>query len=222
MCAQGSAALGGNSSNTNIDALTRGAPAMVYDNRLEKMHGSPYAFTRWIPGEITPANPNLRPLKAPLKYDVFHQQLLTQVNGRDSALIVPSLVMGFTLNDVVLGTDHPRRFVRFTDSPNPAYKQQFVEVLYERPNGYSLFKRYDKGLLKANYQGAYSSDKPYDELVDQPMYFLRRPDGRLVEVKLTRKALAAAAPALQAGLAKRDIKTEQDAVLALQAADTSK
>ena len=40
-------------------------------------------------------------------------------------------------------------------------------------------------------------DRSYDEIEDKTAYYLRRPDGRVVAVKLTVKSLAEAAPDLE-------------------------
>ncbi len=65
---------------------------------------------------------------------------------------------------------------------------------------YSLLKRYDKIVRKANYSGSYTSGERYDELEDKSFYYLRRPDATLLPIKLSLKALQAAAPDLALAL----------------------
>ena len=59
---------------------------------------------------------------------------------------------------------------------------------------YEFIKVPGKGFLKADYKGAYSADRRYDEYVDESRYYLRGRDGSFHQVQLNKKSLARVAP----------------------------
>jgi hypothetical protein len=51
-------------------------------------------------------------------------------------------------------------------------KQEFFEVCYAGKT--DLLLKHDRSLLKANYTGGYSANQPYDELVEQRDFFIKK------------------------------------------------
>lgn len=205
----------------NISSLVRGLPAEL-PNGSSEMKGSPYAIAQWLPGHLTLSNKlSLKPV--PLKYDVLHQRLLMRPDfkSRDSLLLDDQLVARFTLDEAAtaLAPAQTRTFQRFSDAPEARARAAYVEVLHE--SRYALLKQYVKVLHKADYQAAYSNGSHYDEVEDKLLYYLRRPDGSVVPVKLNLKSLAAAAPDLAPRLPQTLPlpKTDRDWAAAFHAAD---
>ncbi|GAB2952150.1 hypothetical protein GCM10027048_16500 [Hymenobacter coalescens] len=195
----------------------------TFDHRYEGLVGTPYLQKGWTMAQVTMADK--RELNSiPARYDVYRQLLVVQpyANRKDSVWLDAARMSRFKLLPALPGQAE-RVFEPFTESSDPKLRTAFVEVLYRSPAGYALLKLPRKLMVKASYQGGYAADRRFDELVDRTEYYLRRPDGSVAEVKLNRKSLATAAPTLGAlGQSKRDVKTEQDAVELLQAAESGK
>lgn len=205
----------------NIQSLVAGRPASLPTGSAE-LKGSPYVADRWLLGRLVLGNKiSLKPV--PLKYDVLGQRLLMRENfqSRDSLQLNDTQVVHFTLDEpaTALAPARTRTFQRFLDAPDPRYRAAYAEVLHE--GRYALLKHYLKTLRKANNQSAYG-DRSYDEIEDKTAYYLRRPDGRVVPIKLNLKGLAEAAPDLALKQAQPAPKTEADWAAALDAADPRK
>jgi hypothetical protein len=195
----------------------------TFDHRYEGLVGTPYLNKGWTLAKVTLADKR-ELASAPARYDVYRRLLVVQpyAGKKDSVWLDATRMKEFSLLPVLPGQAE-RRFVPFAEAPDAEKRNTFVEVLYQGANGYSLLKLPRKLMVKANYQGGYAADRRFDELVDRTEYYLRRPDGSVAEVKLSQKSLAAAAPALTAlAQTKRNVKTEQDAVEALRAAEAGK
>ena len=213
----------------NLNALVRGAPTVVPDTRYEGLRGSPYVVARWLPATITMTRSHVVLPPVALKYDVFRHRLLMRTPQKgDSLQLDENLVESFVLTDALLpnpatGRPAERYFRRFLEAPELQQKLEFVEVLHA--GKYALLKRYVRKLEKADYQGAYNTDRRYDELTSKEEYYLRRPDGKLEAIKPTLKALQAAAPALapalkaEAGKQKTSGKSDAELARLLDAVD---
>ncbi|GAA4380046.1 hypothetical protein [Hymenobacter koreensis] len=207
----------------NINSITRGAMAFAYDDRYEGVRGTPYVMRMWLPADIT-LNSNVRIPSVRLKYDALRNHILARPDNTrpDSVLLNPASVKSFAFQDALVPNQR-RLFRRFDEAQSPSEKQAFVEVLYE--GQYSLLKHYRKEYRKANFKGAYSDNRTYDEVIDRTVYYLRRPNGTIAEVKLNEKSFAAAAPELAGRMktvserAQRNLKTESDLTALLAAAD---
>ena len=203
----------------NVKSLVAGLPAVV-PVATPEMKGSPYVFQRWLPAHLTLSN-KLPLAPVPLKYDVLHQRLLMRADftSRDSLQLSDQLVTSFLLDEPAAGAAPARQrlFQRFSDAPDARNHNAYVEVLHQ--GRYTLLKQYVKVLHAANFQDAYSSH--IDEVEDREYYFLRRPDTRVVPVKLNLKALTSAAPELAEGLKKAAAaaKTDTEWAAALDAID---
>ncbi len=198
--------LAGNDVNTVV---------MVKNKMYEGLRGTPYFLPNWSTGDIL-LSTNQRVVNVPLKYDVYARQIMARRPKGDSIWVDQGRIVEFTLNDAhaLPGQAVTHRFRLFSNLPNQPNRPEFLEVLH--PSGpYSLLKRPVKTLYKASTQQAYSADRPYDELVDAPEYYLLNPQGTMTLIKPSQKALLAAVPAewaepLRAQLKKASLKTEDD------------
>ncbi|MBF9237930.1 hypothetical protein I2I05_11040 [Hymenobacter sp. BT683] len=214
----------GAAAQANLAALASGSPTVVPRGASEGLKGSPYAENRWLPAQITLTN-NLPLAPVPLKYDVLEHRLLMRTVARpnDSLQLDDRQVVRFVLQEPAspFGPARQREFRRFLEAPLDRHRTDYVEVLHE--GRYTLLKHYQKSLKKADFQGAYSSDRRFDEIEDKSVYYLRTPEAKLVPVKLGLKPLTAAAPPLAAALKsavdQKKPKTDADWVAVLHAAD---
>ncbi|SNC66166.1 hypothetical protein SAMN06265337_1520 [Hymenobacter gelipurpurascens] len=190
----------GAAGQANLNALAAGSPAVLPSGPTNEIIGSPYADPRWLPAQLIMKN-SVPLAPVPLKYDVFNKRLLMRLVDRpkDSLQLDDRLLLKFILQEPATGTTPARQrpFRRFTEAPIAGQRTQFVEVLHE--GKYTLLKHYAKLLRKAP-TGAYSNGSRFDELEDKPTYYMRRPDGTLLPVKLTVKQLQATAPELASAL----------------------
>ncbi|MDJ1494306.1 hypothetical protein QNI19_15285 [Cytophagaceae bacterium DM2B3-1] len=175
--------------NLNMAGATSGGGMTVvrgFDNRYEGLRGSPYLLQHWCNADVTLANSKIQN-DVPVKYDVYSNRLVMRRSQGDSAIVVSSSVKGFLLKDVLTGQN--RLFERFPDlkTDDAILKEEYLEVLYEGKT--ALLVRYDKKVLKASYQGAYSSGRTYDELMDEKNYYIRKADQTISKVKLGKKSV---------------------------------
>ena len=209
---------------SNLNALTMGAPTVLPRGTSDGVKGSPYADSRWRMAQLTLSN-RLPLAPVPLKYDVLDQRLLMHkaAPSRDSLQLDDRLVQQFVLlNPSTSGlAARPRVFRRFAEAPEAADRGSYVEVLHQ--GKYTLLKRHRRTLKKANFQGAYSSDNHYDEIEDHSDYFLSAVGAPAQPVKLALKPLQQAAPALAEALksaaAAQRPRTDADWGLVLDLAD---
>ena len=207
---------------SNLHDLTRGMPAVLPHGSNEGILGSPYADARWLPAQLRLTN-NLPLAPIPLKYDVLEHRLLMRSSAQatDSLQLDDARVASFVLLEPAsaLSPARPRQFRRFTEAPIAIERPDYVEVLHA--GRYTLLKHYAKTLRTATQPGAYSNGSRSDVIEDHPTYYLRTPEATLLPVKLTLKALQAAAPALAKPLeaAAHTPKTDADWVAVLNAVD---
>ncbi|RSK29558.1 hypothetical protein [Hymenobacter metallilatus] len=213
----------GAAAQANLDALTTGAATVVPRSGAYGTIGSPYLDKRWLPGRLQMTN-GVPMAPVPLKYDVLnHRLMMLPLNRRDSLLLDDRKLASFQLEEPAINATgiRLRTFRRFLEAPEAALRSEYVEVLHS--GKYTLLKRHIKQLRKANYQGPYSSGEQYDQIDDKSNYFLLRPDARLVPVKLTLKAMQAAAPelaqALKAAPGASSAKAEEEWVAVLATVD---
>lgn len=207
----------------NMTAIMRGSAAVGMDNRYEGLRGSPYVITRWLPATLT-TRQKVEVKGVILKYDAYQQHLLMRDPQKgDSLQLDDNMIASFVLTDPTR-IPMEREFRRFLEAPEPAQSREFVEVLHQ--GRYTLLKQYGKKLSAANYKGAYNAaDQRHDELLDQPVYYLLRPNAGLVTIKPTLKGVQAAAPELAAALkARADLskvsgKNETEVATLLRAVD---
>ncbi|WP_400191347.1 hypothetical protein [Hymenobacter sp. B81] len=179
-----------------------------FDTRYEGLKGSPYLVKGWNRADLI-TNDGRHVKQLPVRYDVYGKRLIVR-KGQDSIWVDKTSVREFLLFDAPspsLPARYERRFRVFADAPDADLRGSFVELLHEGPQ-YALLKLPRKKVLKANYKDPYAADRPYDQLLDGETYFLRRPDGSVVEVKASLRSLAAADEPLGQKLKAEAIRTK--------------
>ena len=217
--------LEGAAGESNLRDFVRGLPAAVPNSASEGVIGSPYADRRWLPARLVVAHAlPMPPLM--LKYDVLRHHLLMRRSlsgSSDSLELDDTRVAGFVLSEPAspLGPGRQRPFRRFEESPVPAQRVHYVEVLHQGRFALLIYRR--KTLLPADKQAAYNTGHRYDTIIDHTAYFISTPEGELRPVKLALRPLQQAAPALaqalQIAVQARKPATETDWAAVLDSAD---
>lgn len=225
LCAETAIGQNNNLSNSpniqeNLNSIVKGSAGMTMDNRYEGITGTPYLVPRWLSAAVTTRQKKVVDA-LPLKYDVLGQHLwMRDPQKGDSMLLDDNAIASFVLSDPSR-VPEKREFRRFLEAPNPAQSREFVEVLHQ--GKYTLLKQYSKEIRKASYKGAYGADRRSDDILDKTTYYLVGTNKAAAPVKLSLKALQAAAPELAAALkdeaSQRPAKTEADLVALLAAVD---
>ncbi len=152
----------------------------TYDNRYDGIKGSIYVGG-WEKGILVMEDKKTYS-EIPLKYNAFENVLAVKKSDKDSIFINAANISSFT-------TPSLGKFMKEPDlaKNNPEEIFRFYQVLYEGKN--VLFKKYKKELLKADYKGAYSSGRNYDEFVERQEYFIKKEDNTYMDAKMNEKTL---------------------------------
>lgn len=165
----------------------------AYGSAWRNLDGQPWIQPSWQPGQVTMTS-KAQMGNVLLKYDAYGQQLLAVEKGKtDTLLLDHRVVQHFVMQDAA-STGRMRTFQRFDNSPQPEQRLNFAEVLHA--GQYLLLKHHGRQLHKANDGVQLNGDSGNDRLAEVYTYYLSRPDGTAVPVKLNAKALSTAAPDL--------------------------
>jgi hypothetical protein len=158
-----------------------------FDNRYEGVRGNPYLLEDWIKGEIIMRDSSVHE-GIPLRYDVYTDELLAKRNNKIEIVIDKNQIRGFQLGKP--GIPNFARFIKavYLKDFKEVAPDRFVQVLYDGPTALYAIKK--KNLIKANYQGAYSPGRNYDEFTDAvSKFYIRTPTGKFAEIKPKEKAV---------------------------------
>lgn len=179
--------------------------------------GSVFLVPGWTPGQLYLAG-NKKPIAAPLKYDIYSQEVRAQRPSGDSVAVAVAKIKEFALAH--------RRFVCYPAATLPIETGGgCAEVLADGSHA-QLLKFVRKVLAKQNSQGnSYASSTTISVLEEQKFYYLRYPaDGRLTPMRLKRASLEQALAGQPAALAalkarKGSLGSEADMAAAVAAID---
>ena len=159
----------------------------TYDLRYEGTQGTPYFIDEWLSGQIVYSNGNISTKNSLLKYDTFTKELILKRPQGDSIIIYPNQISAFSINDPSKNVNYP--FTKFENlkTESGVIPVSFLMVLYK--NKTSLLKYVSKNVMKANYQGGYSTDRRYDSYIDNSQYFIKKADKSLVKVKTKKSSI---------------------------------
>lgn len=158
---------------TNMDALYEG------------IKGTPYLFDEWKQGNIY-LNDNTYINNVNIKYNIYTDDLLyLHSKSGDSFIIDRSLINSFEITD-----DNSSNLVLFKEislRPDKNDKKTFVKVLYDDKTKFII--KYNKTFIKADYKGAYSAGRKYDEYIDDYQYYIIKDSDNPVKTKLNKKSV---------------------------------
>lgn len=208
---------------TNLNSLGSNDPNGVvrnFDARYQGVTGSPFLFNQWYAGTVMLNNGKVF-TNVPLKIDLYSSEVMAKRPAGDSIIIQANAIQQVLLTEASNGKKYT--FKKFSSIKNekPEPKDSYVDVIFE--GKYTFMAERKKKLIKANYKGAYSTGQPYDEFIDETIYYIQKPDKKSIQrVKLNRKAIlnefTSHQDKLQAFITKEniDFKNEQDIVKLFQ------
>jgi hypothetical protein len=170
---------------TNVDALGNdNINGMVrkFDTRYEGVRGTPYLADYWNTGTIVLKNGKSLN-NVPLKIDLYGYEVISKRATGDSIIVKANSIDKIMYTDVLNSQQHI--FRKWQDLG--VAKTGYADILHE--GKYQFIADRKKTLVKANYQGAYSANRPYDEFMDELGYYVKKPDQAPEKIKLTRKAI---------------------------------
>ncbi|GAB3531795.1 hypothetical protein GCM10027443_14660 [Pontibacter brevis] len=178
----------------NLAELGNGMNATMvrtYDNRYEGVKGTPFFREDWNKATITNKNTVYR--NVDVKYNVYENVLLYRSDDEKEFVLNPSKVDSFVLTDSKTKKGYTFKQVPALATQDVKLLSQFVVVLHEGEK-VQLVMVPEKAFVKADFKGAYSSGKTYDELVDSQSFYLIGSDKTVNKVKLNKKSLLKALP----------------------------
>jgi hypothetical protein len=159
----------------------QGSVARTWDNRYEGVRGTPYLKNVWQNAQITSVEGKVYS-NVPLKYDVYSNLLAVKNSKGDSISSETAYMKEFTWIGTGMTFVKEPLLDNTTDIKNFS---RFYQQLF-KGNKTTLLKNFRKELLKADYQGGYSANRRYDELIDEVDYFLKK-GNQIEKIKLNEK-----------------------------------
>ncbi len=142
--------------------------------------GSPYVFDDFKKGNIFYTN-KLRVNGKQLNYDCYNDRW--EYSSGNSVYLLNSSQIDYF--EIFPGQDKTVLFKQvFIEKLK---KQVSLQVLYN--NNSTLYKRYFKEFREADYGGAYSQDRRYDEYHDRQSYYLKTVDNELQMLRTKKKSI---------------------------------
>lgn len=169
-----------------VNALNLGGQgnvARTWDNRYEGVRGTPYLKNAWQNAQLTSVEGKVYS-NVPLKYDVYSNLLAVKNSKGDSISSETINIKEFTWVGTGMTFVKEPLLDNATDIKNFS---RFYQQLF-KGNKTTFLKNYRKELLKADYQGGYSANRRYDELIDEVDYFLKK-GNQIEKIKLNEKSV---------------------------------
>jgi hypothetical protein len=142
--------------------------------------GTPYVFEDFKRGNIFYSN-KLRIDGKLLNYDCYNDRL-EYSNGTSVYLLNSDQIDYF---EIFPDPDRPMLFKQVL--VEKLKRHVFLQVLYDEKS--ILYKRYFKDFTEADYGGAYSQDRRYDEYKDRYSYYLKTAEDELQLLKPKKKSV---------------------------------
>ncbi|MDX9930550.1 MAG: hypothetical protein RBS37_11940 [Bacteroidales bacterium] len=158
---------------------------ITFDTRYEGVKGSPRLADTLLPSFLKLAGQDYYfEIRADL--DLANNALIYAGSGSGQMYSIPSsdvseLVINKGGYELVFRTTKGKKFEK------DLKENRFYQVLSE--GEYEFIKVPMKGFIRADYQGAYTADRRYDEYVDETRYYLKGRDGTYHQVQLNKKSL---------------------------------
>ena len=163
---------------------------ITFDTRYEGIKGSPRLADSLLPSFLKLAGQDYYfQIKADL--DLVNNTLIYAGSGSGQMYSIPSS----DVSELVINKDGIELLFRTTKGKKfekDLKENRFYQVLTE--GDYEFIKVPMKGFLRADYQGAYTADRRYDEYVNESRYYLKGRDGTFYQVQLNKKSLLKVLP----------------------------
>jgi hypothetical protein len=202
-----------------LGSLSGTGNVRTFDNRYEGTKGTPYVFEQWFPGEVFMKNKK-RIIIEEMNYNCYDNE----VAYLDPSSKTVMLINRYTVDLFYLKSGVDTLVfvpIQLEEDKTPV----FAQVMYKGES--SLYKRYGKEFVRANYEGAYSADRTYDEFADKSsLYLSLHNDPALKKLKKSKKQILGLFPEAEDELSafikaeKLDMKNEEDLVKLLKYHDS--
>ncbi len=189
--------------------------AMGFDNRYEGIKGTPRMFDTLLPSYLL-LNDNDIYIKFDTDLDLTGNAVLyidpkTKTLFELPAESVKELIIENRANELVFRSTAGLNFEK------PLKEVRLYQALFE---GSVLFiKVPEKKFLEADYKGAYSSDRRFDEYLDVTKYYMSGSDGLLHQVQLSRNSLIKFLPGkkelINSSMSRKTSENNEDMVISL-------
>ena len=202
-----------------LGSLSGTGHVRTFDNRYEGTRGTPYLSEEWLPGQVFLKSQNRIIIKE-MNYNCFENEVAYLDPSTKAVMLINKY--NIDLFYLISGPD-TLVFVPVQLEENKA--PVFAQLLHRGES--SLYKRYEKEFIRANYEGAYSADRKYDEFADKSsLYLSTEEDPGLNKVKKSKKQFLASFPGAEDELSafikteKLDLKLEEDIIRLLRYYDS--
>jgi hypothetical protein len=162
-----------------------GGPVRTFDTRYEGVKGSPLLFDKCRKGRVTLIG-DTSGQKVMINYDVFNDALLYADKTGQMMVISKEYVDKFEIE-----SDKENIFWKFIKyDMEPSKEKEKIKYVKELYKGKCfLFMIMQKQLLKADFTGAYSSGRRYDEFYSEDAVMFQKPNGEILKLKPKNKAV---------------------------------
>jgi hypothetical protein len=151
----------------------------------EEVHGSRYLFKNWSTGTVLNSKGIMVNNSTYLfNYDKIDGNLLLTHDQKNAIIVDKDQIRSFTI------FDQDKKPILFESYP-AIDSSHFLEVLVEGIK-YKIFKLIKTKLIKANYStnGIVDTGNPYDEFIDNNIYYLVHvPDNQVTKFSLRKKSI---------------------------------
>jgi hypothetical protein len=192
-----------------------GYTARTFDNRYEGVKGCPTFFEKYTIAVIRQTD-GRRGISKETNLDLMNQELIFKKKNQEWVLS-RGFVRNFTFFD---GKDS----IRFLKEVIGDKGEQYLQCLTQ--GQLMLLKLNVKTFVRANYEGAYSADRTYDEFKNGKKTFLKLSNGNIVEIK-NKKDIIKALPGKETLISNYvkgnllDLKNESHLISLIEYLDTS-
>lgn len=174
----------------NINTLAGGSMNSIvrkFDTSYKGVLGSPFLSDIWNTGTVVLTNGKSFH-NVLLKIDLYGNEIIARRQSGDSIIILANSIRKVSLTDVQTGRKYHFEKASSITGEQPGLHENYLDVLHQ--GKYMLLAERRKIRIKATASThGYSPNKPYDEFVNETVYFIRKPDQPLEKIKLTRKGL---------------------------------
>lgn len=162
------------------------AGAVAFDNRYEGIQGTPFLFEDWRIGSIKFAKQDTFGTPVKLNVDLITQVVTVLLRNGSVGEMSATYIRELKVSDPA--TKASRQFIVAREGDIEGIRSvrlKFYEILHK--GEFTFLKLVEKKFKKADFQGAYSADRRYDEFLTQESYWLQIPGKPFEKVNLKRK-----------------------------------
>ena len=207
----------------NIGPTSTGLRAI--DNRYQGTEGTPFLSKNWQKGAFKLKEKEDFGQEVQIKLDLVEQLLYFKLPNGFGGSLPTANIQAFRVHT---NQEHFRLFHIYPEAKiegTTDTRPKFYEVLFD--GKFVLLKRHLKEFVEADYKGAYSADRRYDEYVDKHVLWLQEAGKSFHKVKAKRKSLEQALPKYANSIQKviksekLALKKEEDIIQLLSALESN-